>query len=339
MRQKVIYFLVVLLFISCNSETTKPVSLQGNAFGTTYTIQVYNTSAKSNENLQKGIDSVIYRVNKSVSTYVPKSDISRINQGDTTVIIDKIFKDIYHISERVCKNSKGYFDPTIGVLRNAYGFGDVKPIAYIDTKVLDSLMQFVGFHKVAISSEGKILKKHPQIYFDFNAVAKGYGLDCISRYFESVGLNNFLIELGGEIVAKGKNIQKKQAWRVGIETVNSNLDNRSYQATLELSNIAMASSGNYRKFRIDSLKSIKYVHTINPLTGQAEESDITSASVLAPTCALADAYATAFMASGLERSKKILEELPQIETYITFINEAGIADTFITKGFKNILLD
>ncbi len=334
--EKLIFIAVVFLFISCGNEIPKTIVLEGNAFGTTYTIQYFSGK---DFNAEKGIDSVIHRVNRSVSTYMPNSDISKINNGDSTLVVDVIFKEVYRISEVVFTNSKGFFDPTIGVLRNAYGFGDEKPLAQMDSKTLDSLREFVGFRKVKITAEGTVKKKHPQIYFDFNAVAKGYGIDRIGVYLESEGVTDYIIELGGEILARGANLTSDNSWIAGIEAVDSNLEDRSYTATVELKNKGMASSGNYRKFRIDEFTGKKYVHTIDPLTGKAEQGDITSATVIAPTCALADAYATAFMAMGFEKSKQLLAELPQIEAYLTHTDDNNESRVFVTPGFKEFLVD
>ncbi len=160
-------------------------------------------------------------------------------------------------------------------------------------------------------------------------------------YLEAQGISDFLIELGGELLAKGENLTKNQHWIAGIEAVDSQLEDRNYLATVRLTNEAMASSGNYRKFRINPRTGQKYVHTINPLTGYAEESNVTSATVIAPTCGLADAYATAFMAMGLERSKKILAKTEGIEAYLTFSTEEQNAEEqgrFITPGFKKRLV-
>ena len=286
---------------------------------------------------KSGIDSVINVVNQSVSTYLPNSDISRINRGDTTVVVDDIFKDVYIVSENVFKDSEGYFDPTIGVLRNAYGFGEVKPIAEISERVLDSLRQFVGFNKVKLTSEGKVQKAHAEIYFDFNAVAKGYGIDRIGHFLESKGVTNYLIELGGEIRGSGLNLSKDQSWVVGVESVTSEMNDRSYEEAVTITNQGLASSGNYRKFRIDSISGKKYVHTINPLTGLAQQSDVTSATVIASNCAIADAYATAFMAMGLERSKVLLSASKDIEAYLTYSDSSKIPQVFMTEGFRKQL--
>lgn len=329
--KKLIILPVIFLFLFCEKKEPQSILLQGDAFGTTYNIQLYS---EKDIDFQKGLDSVINAVNHSVSTYIPESDISKVNNGDSTLVVDSIFREVFEISDEVNKKTNGYFDPTIGVLRNAYGFGDVKPLKNIDSITLDSLMKYVGFHKVKLNSDGTISKEYPQIYFDFNAVAKGFGIDCIGRYLESMGVKNYLIELGGEILTKGENIEENQGWVVGIEAVDSALEDRSVEAIVKLKNVGMASSGNYRKFRIDSATGKKYVHTLNPLTGSAEQSDVTSATVIAPACGLADAYATSFMALGLEKSKELLKNLPDVDAYLTYNDSLNNHQVFMTDGFK-----
>jgi thiamine biosynthesis lipoprotein len=330
----IIWFLFLILMVSCKNERPQKSFFQGQAFGTTFSIQVYSINEID---FEKGIDSVLSKVNNSVSTYIPESDISKINSGNTTIIVDDIFIDNFNISAEVYEITGGFFDPTIGVLRNAYGFGDTNSIQEIDSLALDSMMKFVGFNKVKLTSENKIEKLYPEIYIDFNAVAKGYGIDLIGSYLDSKGVGNYLIELGGEILAKGKNVEKNKSWLVGIENVN--LNDKSFSSIIALENIAMATSGNYRKFRIDSLTGKKYVHTLNPITGSAAKSDITSATVLAPTCALADAYATAFMALGLENSKAILKNIDKIDVYFTYNDQNNEEQVFATEGLKNRLLN
>lgn len=328
--------LTIIALSACSDRKPKAIYNQGHAFGTTYFIQYYSSE---DQNLKPGVDSVIAAINQSVSTYIPDSDISRINRGDTTVVVDEYFKEAYLISARLHEETEGYFDPTVGVLRNAYGFGEVKPMERIDSLVLDSLMKYVGFNKVRITEDNRVYKEFPQIYFDFNAVAKGSGLDHIGDYLESKGITDYLIELGGEILAKGENIAKGKPWVVGIETPDSDLDNRSYEATVQLKNEGLAASGNYRKFRVDSITGIKYVHTINPLTGSAEKSDVTSATVIAPTCGEADAYATSFMAMGFERSVALLNNLPGVDAYLTYTDENGEDKVYITTAFKERMAD
>ena len=332
--KRILILLIVGVLFSCGKKSPTLDYFEGDAFGTSYHIQLYSNDKVD---LKKGIDSVVAVVNHSLSTYIPDSDISKINRGDSTVVVDSIFREVFELSAVVNRKTNGYFDPTIGVLRNAYGFGDVKPLQNIDAKTLDSLMQYVGFHKVELKKDGTIRKEFPQIYFDFNAVAKGSGVDCIGRYLESKGITDYLIELGGEILTKGKNLDKDQPWTVGIETPESDLEDRSFDASVMLKDVGMASSGNYRKFRIDSLTGKKYVHTLNPLTGSAEMSNVTSATVIAPTCGEADAYATSFMALGIEKSKELLKELPEVEAYLTYTDSLNQHGIFITEGFKKMM--
>ena len=332
--KKLFFIPVLLLLIFCEKKEPTHRFLQGEAFGTAYNIQFYS---EKNVDFKKGLDSVIDVVNNSMSTYIPDSDISKVNNGDSTVVVDSLFREVFKISSEVNKKTNGYFDPTVGVLRNAYGFGDVKPLKNIDSVTLDSLMKFVGFQKVKINNDGTIYKEYPQIYFDFNAVAKGFGIDCLGRYLESKGVENYLIELGGEILTKGENLDNNQDWVVGIEAVDSELEDRTFETTVKLKNVGMASSGNYRKFRIDSLTGKKYVHTLNPLTGSAEMSDVTSSTVIAPTCGVADAYATSFMALGLEKSKELLKSLPNVEAYLTYTDSLNQHRVFVTDGFKKLM--
>lgn len=187
--KKLLTLLICSVLFSCTQNTPMLKILSGEAFGTTYTIQYFTEQDFA---AQKGIDSVFYVVNRSVSTYMPQSDISKINGGDSTVVVDKIFLDVFEISSEVFEASEGYFDPTIGVLRNAYGFGDVKPLSNINEQVLDSLREFVGFRKVRITSEGNVKKEHSEIYFDFNAVAKGYGIDCLGNFLEQLHPDNYV---------------------------------------------------------------------------------------------------------------------------------------------------
>ena len=335
MKKLFVILSLLILLVSCKNESRDAEALFGNAFGTTYSIQYYPTKSFKAE---QGIDSVIYAVNKSVSTYMPESDISKINRGDSTLVVDAIFKEVFRISEIVYTNSNGYFDPTIGVLRNAYGFGDTAPIQEMSPKTVDSLMDFVGFRKVRLTKDGTIQKDNPNIYLDFNAVAKGYGIDCIGRYLESQGVSDYIVELGGEILAKGQNRLRNKAWTVGIESPESNLENRITLVNIILENKAMAGSGNYRKFRIDSISGNKYVHTLNPLTGSAEQSDVTSATVIANSCAEADAYSTACMALGLEKAKELLKNTAEVEGYLTYTDAENKVQVYVSEGFHKSII-
>lgn len=333
-----ILVLVILFFLSCNQENRlDEITIRGEAFGTTYNVKYYG-EVDAAPAIQKSIDSVVAVVNQSMSTYIEESDISRINKGDTTVVVDTMFKDVFTLSRKVFQTTSHYFDPTVGTLRNAYGFGDTKPLAIIDSTRLDSMMQYVGFDKVALKSDGTITKEYSEIYFDFNAVAKGYGIDRIATYLDSKNQADYLIELGGEIRAKGKNQISGNPWSVGVESIDSKLNNRTSSILVGLSNVSMASSGNYRKNRVDEATGKEYVHTINPLNGSAEKSDVLSATVIAKDCATADAYATAFMAMGLERSKELLPKLDGIDAYLVFAKDEDTNGTYVTTGFEKLII-
>ena len=334
--KKIVAFLVFLVFTCCtDSYFLEKKVLKGNAFGTTYTIQYFTNS---NFDAQRQIDSVLFRVNKSMSTYIYQSDISKINRGDSTIVVDALFKDVWQISQRVHKNSLGYFDPTVGSLRNLYGFGDTPYLETINARVLDSVRALVGFNKVAIKKDGTVHKDNPDIYLDFNAVAKGYGIDCLGNMLSSYGITDYIIELGGEVLAKGKNISKNRPWTSGVEAIISDIDNRKADVFFTLKDRGLAGSGNYRKYRIDDNTGKKYVHTINPLTGLAQQNNVTSATIIAPTCALADAYATACMAMGFQKAKAMLDRLENIDGYLTYLDANQASQSYTTKGFENLIL-
>ena len=318
-------FLLVLVtvFISCNSKKElQSVKLEGFVFGTTYHITFLNDDQNT---YQKSIDSVFHLMNKSLSTYIPTSDISKINKGDSTVILDAYFTEVLQKSKRIYKETNGYFDPTVGNLVNAWGFGPKKAINNLDSTKVKELMQYVGLEKVWVSNK-KLYKQFPDIYLDFNSIAKGFGIDVVGRLLESKNISNYLIEIGGEIRARGQSVKGK-SWKVAIEKPNSD-GTQSFQTTLALQNESMATSGNYRKFRITK-KGNKVVHTINPTTGFATESNLLSASVIAKgDCADVDAYATAFMAMGLDKVRSFLKKHLEIKAVLIYVDENGDLQEF-----------
>ena len=323
------YFLGGLLlifasFYSCKNEVKEQVfRLQGTVFGTTYHI-----TYQGNQSHQKSIDSLFYLVNKSTSTYIPTSDISKINKGDTTIVVDKLFAEVFKKSKRIFKETDGYFDPTVGNLVNAWGFGPKKELNDLDSTQVKNQMKLVGLGKVLLI-DGKIKKENPKIYLDFNSIGKGFGIDVIARFLEFKDVKNYLIEIGGEIRARGVS-PKNKPWRVGIDNPNTD-GSRTISNFVDLSNMSMASSGNYRKYRV-SKAGEKFVHTINPKTGFAIESNLLAATVYAPLdCADVDAYATAFMAMGLEKTKLFLKKYPGIKVVLIYLNEKGELEEFISK--------
>lgn len=322
--QGVFFFLSLLLLSACKTEIkNQDYVLKGGVFGTTYKITYLNAS----ENYQKSLDSLFLVINNSVSTYIPTSDISKINAGEKDVIIDDIFAEVFKKSKRIYKETDGFFDPTVGNLVNAYGFGPKKEKINLTRQQIDSSMQFVGLDKVSFIND-KIVKAHPKVNLDFNSIAKGFGIDIVSRFFDAKQIENYLIEIGGEIRAKGLK-KNGNPWVIQLVNPVKAFDNDGFKV-IDLSNKSMATSGNYRKFRIaDDGK--KYVHTINPKTGLATESNLLSASVIAPLdCADVDAYATAFMAMGLEKTKQFLETKPEIKVILIYASEDGSLVEFST---------
>lgn len=321
------------LFLSgCNPNKPEIFKNQnvGPALGTSYSI-IY----LSNQELdyQQEIDSVFAVVNASMSTYIPNSDISKINEGDSTLVVDHMFKEVFTLSKAIYEETKGHFDPTVGVLVDAWGFGPGKQIA-LDSARVDSLMQYVGFDKVLLTAQNTIRKENPSIKFDFNAIAKGYAIDRLAVLMNEKEIQNYLIEVGGELVAKGKNIYSDRSWGVQIQ------DPQAEQAkiAIRLNDKAMASSGNYRKFRIDAVTGKKYVHTIDPKTGYTKNSQTLSANVIANTCAEADGYATAFMVMKLDDVIDFVKSKNNIEVYIIYLDADGQTQEYMSEGFQNVVL-
>jgi thiamine biosynthesis lipoprotein len=324
-----LFFIAFLLFIACKNNKPNLEVLQGNAIGTTYSIKYITPNST---NFKLNIDSIIKVVNKSTSTYIPNSDISKINKGDTTIVVDAIFEEVFKKSEKIFFETDGEFDPTIGVLVNAWGFGPGTKINDLDSLKIDSLLTYVGFNKVSILNN-KVKKLYPEIYFDFNAIGKGYLVDLIARQLETANIENYMVEIGGEIRARGKN-QHNEFWKIAIENPNED-GTRSFATVVHLKNEAMATSGNYRKYRINT-NGEKYVHTINAKTGFASESNLLSASVISKIdCADVDGYATAFMAMGLEKTKAFLEKHNELKVFLIYADENSEIKTFTSANFEN----
>lgn len=319
---------LILYFSSCKQEIVpKDYTLQGLVFGTSYKIVYLN----GKDNYQKSIDSLFYLMNKSLSTYIPTSDISKINKGDSTVVIDDLFKEVYQKSKRIYLETDGFFDPTVGNLVNSWGFGPKNEKKDLTEEQVNEQMKFVGLEKISLD-KGMIRKQHPKIYLDFNSIAKGFGIDVVARFLDSKKIDNYLVEIGGEIRTKGYKDNNKP-WIIKLVNPLKKNEESGFKE-INLSNKSMATSGNYRKFRISN-QGKKYVHTVNPKTGYATESNLLSASVIANLdCADVDAYATAFMAMGLEKTKEFLRKNKQIDVILIFTNDNGNLEEFSTYTYN-----
>ena len=311
---------IVLCWMACEKQVETVVH-QGYALGTSYGVQ-YAPIDRSYEEVQKGIDSLFYIINASLSTYLPASVISKINRGDSLVTVDEHFQQVYAQANEMWTITNGYFDPTIGAWVNAYGFGPDKALVSINKQQRDSLMEITGWKKIQLTSDYRVRKEKPEIYIDFNALAKGYTVDVIADYLSQLGSQHHLVEIGGEIVAKGKSPKSDEAWKIGIDSPNEKAE-RSLQSILAISNEALATSGNYRKFRIDEITGEKYVHSINPLIGKPVRSKVLSVSVKAPNCMMADAYATALMVMPFVESKALIESNNGLAAYWILSSDGG----------------
>lgn len=329
--KKLILCICTLFIFSCGSNTTTIVKNRnvGGALGTSYSL-IY--LANEELDFQKEFDSVFAVINQSMSTYVADSDISNINAGDSTIVVDAMFKEVFELSKEIHKNTNGYFDPTVGTLVNAWGFGPGKQIVLDSTRV-DSLMQFVGFDMVSLSTDKTILKQNINIRFDFNAIAKGYAIDRLGELMNEKGIANYLLEVGGEVVAKGENSIKQKPWKVAVTDPEA----EQLKIVIDLKDRAMASSGNYRHFRIDSITGKKYVHTIDPKTGFTKNGNTIGVNILAENCATADAYATAFMAMDFDSAKAILKDQETLDAYIIYLDKNGESEEFMTAGFRELV--
>ncbi len=324
--------LIFLFFVVVGCKDDQQIRKhQGFALGTTYSVQ-YGAVNVSYDQIQMGIDSLFTVINSSMSTYLDDSDISKINLGDSLLTVDVHFKRVFEKSTEVWNKTEGYFDPTVGSWVNAYGFGpENKPEILTDQKKA-FLQSITGWDKVKLTSEGTVLKNNIETYLDFNALAKGYTVDLLASYLELQGAADFLIEIGGEIVARGKNPKTSNPWQIAIDDPNQNEERKLIQ-TLTLKNQAIATSGNYRKYKIDKVTGELYVHSINPLNGTAVRSTVLSASVIASDCMTADAYATALMVMPLHKSIEMIETLPNIEAYWITASQDSIKQYF-SKGWN-----
>ena len=305
------------LIFSCSPNPIKLKRLKGFALGTSYNIQY--VADISEKEAQKGVDSIFNVINKSLSTYLPQSDISKINRGDTTVVVDQHFRKVFQKATEVWKATGGYFDPTVGSLVNAYGFGPKKLINIVCKQQLDSLIRLTGWQKVQMRANHTIKKDFPNIYIDFNALAKGYTVDVVGNFIQSMGSSDYMVEIGGEIVAKGNGPKTRKLWKIAIDDPRQEKE-RIFLQTLTLQDQAVASSGNYRKYRLDTTRGDWFVHSINPLTGSAQKTNILSTSVKAPDCMTADAWATALMVMPLEEGKAIIENKTLLEALWTIVD-------------------
>jgi thiamine biosynthesis lipoprotein len=320
--------LVFITFFSCSE--LKKTSLSGLIFGTSYNIQFYGSG---NSNYSNEIVDIFKEIDMSMSTYKKTSIISRVNNNNS-VQLDDHFKNVFSFSKKIYEITGGRFDPSIGLLVNYWGFGPEKYIP--DSKINPNdqftyLLSKTGFNRFEIIDNK--LSRPMDSYIDFNAIAKGYAVDEVAKFLKNKQIDNFLVEIGGEINSSGININKNKPWLVAIDMPRFDGDRSNY-SSLELNNISLASSGTYRKFKIDSMGN-RYAHIINPLTGYPTKTNILSVTVKASSCVEADAYATAIHSMNIEEIKDFFSFNNNISSLIIFENDKNEFEELILNNFYN----
>lgn len=286
---------------------------EGNIFGT-----IYHMTYLSSTDLSEGIDSVLQDVDTSLSPFNPNSVITAINNG-TSMSTDEHFCNVFRLAKTISAETDGAFDITVAPLVNAWGFG-FKNRQTITDSLIQSLLTHVGIDKVELNARGEIEKADTAVMLDMSAIAKGYGVDAVGLYLESMGVDNYMVEIGGEVRVRGNN-HKGNPWNIGImrPEADSLCQQTEIEQVISVTDISMATSGNYRNFYEEGGR--RYAHTIDPHTGRPVQHTLLSATVLASDCATADAYATAFMVMGLKRSQQLLHRHPELQAYLIYSDD------------------
>jgi thiamine biosynthesis lipoprotein len=320
----------ILCFASCGRQSHKIV-LQGLAQGSYYAVTYYDAE---NRNFQPEIDSIFHAVDMSVNLWVDSSIISKVNRNED-VTLDSIFLDNFRIAMETARLSDGYFDPTISPIVAAWGFS-YKRGDSITPQLIDSLKQLVDYRKIRIEN-GKVVKENPDMKLDFNAIAQGYTSDLIALFLESRGIKNYLVDTGGEIMARGSK-PNGQPWIVGIEKPAENWDSEQVvQTRITLCDKGLVTSGSTRKYT--ERNGRRYSHCIDPKTGYPVEHNVLSATVLAENSVWADALASICMVMGMEKSLPLIESMDGVEAYYIFVDDQNELETFATEGFRELIID
>jgi len=325
-------FSFIFLVITIVKAQQEPIRIEGLAQGTSYHITYFDSK---NRDLQPEIEKILTDFDKSVSTYVPTSIISRVNANDKKVTVDKYFIACFNKAKEVWKNTNGAFDPTVYPLVNAWGFGPGKKQKIEKTKI-DSILQFVGFNLIELKGN-KVIKKDPRVSLDFNAFAQGYSVDVVSEFLNSKGITSYIVEIGGEVYANGKK-PNGDNWKIGIEKpIDNKESSNAYKAFVKLENLAIATSGNYRRFIIED--GVKYHHHIDPKTGYPTKNNLLSASVFTKECISSDANATGILVMGLDKAKEFLAMHQELQAYLIYSDDKGNYQVYETQGLKAILIE
>lgn len=302
----------------------------GMVFGT-----VYNITYECDSDLHQAIKAELQKVDNSLSPFNEHSVITAINQNQD-VKPDEMFLTVFNKAMEISRETDGAFDITVAPLVNAWGFG-FKNGSQPNRQQVDSLRRLIGYEKVTLKDD-RIVKQSPDIMLDCSAIAKGYGSDVVARFLQQQGVKNFMVEIGGEVVTSGVNPQRLP-WRIGVtKPTDDTLSIKGeIQSVLNVTDLAMATSGNYRNFYYKGGK--KYAHTIDPKTGYPVQHSLLSATVLAKDCATADAYATSFMVLGIDGAKKVLEHHPELMAYFIYADDKGQNAVWCSPSLKDKIVE
>ncbi len=337
-RKKNIIYSVVLMaailavyYYRKNNTQQEPMRLEGATMGTSYHVTYFDDRRRD---FQREIDSLLLVINKSINNYDTSSEVSRFNRNKRGIRVDlpyflpalKTARDVYEASD-------GAFDPTVMPLVNAWGFGPGKRITP-DSAFIDSVKSLVGFNRITLSRDS-VVKNDPRIQLDFGGIGQGYGADVITDYLRSKGIRHMLVEVGGEGMAVGKNLQSGNPWHIGILDPNSTRENQFFKAYVSLSDKSFTTSGNYFNYHV--VDGVKYSHTIDPSTGYPARKALLSASVFTDDATTADVWGTALMAMGHEKAIQLLHSHPEIDVFLMYSNDDGQIETFVTEGIQPFL--
>jgi thiamine biosynthesis lipoprotein len=326
--------LLLLAFIASGCKDAKPVfaNFTGFAQGSTYSIVYDNKENIDPGELKQKVDKILNDFDFSLSLYNDSSILSKINRNEKAVP-DSFFTEVFRKSVIISEMTNGAFDVTVGPLVKAWGFGPDAHKSFTEAK-RDSLLKLVGMTKVSLIN-GRLIKSDPHMSLDFNAIAQGYSVDVICRFFDSLGIKNYLVEIGGEVRAKGK--KAGNLWRIGIDKPfdNNMTPGQTLQAIIKITDKAIATSGNYRKFYVED--GVKYSHHVDPRTGYTTKNTLLSISIVADECIMADGVATGCLVMGKEKAIKFLDEHHEFEAYMVYSDENGNFKTWTSEKLKSYL--
>ncbi|MEM0940334.1 MAG: FAD:protein FMN transferase [Bacteroidota bacterium] len=322
----VLLIIAFIIFTFLRKDTPRLSLISGQTMGTiVYNVKFIGTGEEINK---EEIDSVLKAFNQSLSTYIPDSEISRLNLTGSLQYESAYFYPVLEKSVAVFSKTYGAFDPTVGPLIRAWGFGPEKRVSEVDSMEVDSLLDLVGFKKISFDESQVSMPASFQL--DFSAIAKGYAVDLIGELLEGKGLSDYLVEIGGEVRCRGVN-EAAKSWSLGIEDPTVRLNEQKLLAIVRLKDLSLATSGNYRNYYKRDGKI--YAHIIDPRTGYTAKHSLLSASVFAADCMTADAFATAFMVLGLEKTKEIAEQ-ERIEVILVYQDTSGTLKSYVSPGIQ-----